>query len=307
MSDLATATREELLERSKKCHVENAHKLSNSQLQKEIYTNEAVLKKSREERKIYEDMDQKEFEDLLIKHEIEYSEDDLEKRDFAIIKLRSAINMKEMQEKFDSALDYEADEEVSEDMPLSDAKYHYEKLKSLDVPKDVKSDSYRQHQNLITGYANIIRSKFGLEPKEVNYTDNDLESLLLLDDMEVGENSREFLEGIKNPARKADYEMRMKELSNLYFLEKRQEKEEKEKIYKLTIEGQKLSKVPKKLINTHAGIEVNPSYTEWRENLLLFRSRLQNTQKGYLQSGKQVPEEVEKIINDTSSLYQKHK
>jgi hypothetical protein len=151
-----------------------------------------------------------------------------------------------------------------------------------------------------------------LEPLPLYYSNSDLEAMLSTDKENsqyiIGENCKEFLEQFTGKALylRNNYEERMQAIIDLRNLERRQEKEQKQQLYQIEMQFQKLKNVPKKIINTHSGIEVNPSYTSWLDTLKEFHAKLNNKNKGFEQSGRKAPEKFTEILNNINELLEKH-
>ena len=302
--DLKNKTRDELLELAKKVHVEKPHEMSTEKLRHEVYENTRILQNIREKNEHYRNLPAEDFKNLLDEYQIEYSESDLTDRNNIIFSLDSAIERKKMQDKFDSAFNYKVEEDT--DIDLHKAAYNLKKLKSIPNTEDVNSDAFRQEENLKIGYENVIRKKFGLKEKELNHTDADLEIILMLDNMEIGETCHEFLETIESKNLQEKYKYRFEDLIRDYNWKVAGEQRAKEEEYTITMEFQQFKNVPKKLVYVNGVPEVNPSYLLFQEAVKKLYRKLTNKIKGYGAGSQKVPQYLSEIYGEVEKLHKKH-
>ena len=308
--DLGTATREQLIEIAKKVYVEEPNKLGTEDLRKAVYENKKHLENIQlQKEKYYKDTNREDLKEMLNQYNIEFTEENLNNQDYSIImELQTKLSLEEMIKKSESAMEFQVEENQDVDMSLSDAKYYLEKLNKTPAPKDVQSDEFRQHNNIRTGYKNVIRQKFGLPIKPITYTNSDLESLLLLDNMTLGENVQEFLKSVESPSSKEKYKRRMEEICNLHNTLERQKRDEEKYLYEITMEFERIKNVPKKtIIDTAGKLQVNESYENWIEELKKFHRKLSFKEKGLIGEGQgKVPEKFKEILSNINELYKKH-
>ena len=314
MDELATMNREQLLEEAKKYHVENAGEKSPEQLRKGIFENKQVLAKIKERNEHYRNLPEADFKNLLEQHNIEHVEEDIQDRsNVLIIELDGAIERKKMQDKISSLSFPQNKEEIkTSNVSPSDSGFYLDTMQKN--PYEVGTDEYRDHENTRISHINNIRVENNLQPLPLYKSDEDLRRLLLCDrnldtnKLEIGPNCQEYLLTFtqKEGFLRDNYRKRMEDILLFHNAQVDRENRAKAEQYQIEIEFQQFKHVPKKIINTSKGVEVNPSYLNFQEAVKKLYRKLTNKQKGYEAGSKPVPEYLKTIFGEVQKLYDKH-
>lgn len=316
MSDLASLDRPALMQRAEKVkHLidEDINKMPPEKLREEIYSAEQFKEKQRKRDEHYKSMSTDEYKALLEKYNIEFEDSDLEpkNRTWRNSFIEAGQRMEEENDKISIKSYPRTTEEIKEiaDCSPQDSKYHLEKLGGN--PYEVRTDKYRDHENIRISHQNNIRvNLMNLQPLPLYFSDSDLETMLSIDNYEIGESCKEFLSQFdkKHMHLKEDYKQRMNDIIALRNLEKKQEQEEKQYLYKIEMEFQRLSKVPQEIVfDVNGAPKVSEHYEKWLEDIKKSHAELSRKQKAYdSMTTKKAPEKFIEILDKTNELVKKH-
>jgi len=245
----------------------------------------------------YQSLSKKEYNRLLREYDLE---DDSEDRSGWYSVYMSVEGQKFRTKMQDSITNYVPTDQI--EMDVSEARYRLEKLK---LSPDTKDLSNFEHQNLIINLENIIKSAFGIAAKALIMTDNDLETILSLDNFTIDKNCQAFLDAQK-PALKVSYSERMKDILALRSANIESQKREKEKLRKVNSKYESLATAPTKIIRRSDGrIEVNKDYVDWCDGIKAFQNDLMFLSKSYTDRKVEVP--FQEIVDNINNKISQHK
>jgi len=259
--------------------------------QKEVY-DKYILSKEK-----YLSLSKKEYNRLLKEYDLEDNSDD--RKNWHVV-LSAVENQKFKDRMSDSVTNYAATDQI--EMDVSDARFKLEKLKLSPATKDINDF---EHQNLIINLENVIKLAYGIPEQSLVLTDNDLETILVLDSYEMGKSVNAFLESQK-PALKNSYKDRMKDILMLRNQTIEAKKRIKEKLKNINQTFDRFKTSPTKIIRRSDGrIEVNKDYVDFCEGIKKFQNELVFLSKSY--TGRKVEVPFQDIIDNINAKILQHK
>jgi len=271
-------------------------KLAPEKMEKEIVAQKKIYEKFQDDKKHYmEVISLDQYKRLCKEYAINYDPDRSQWFDVC-----SAVEMQKFRNKMsDSKTNLETDPgEI--DMDVSEARYRLEKLKA----EDPQLEDF-ETQNTIISLENVIKRAYGLAEKPLILTDNDLETLLTLDNWELGKNVDEFLDTVQKPALKDSYKTRFQDLISLRNLNFESERREKERLHHITEEYQRLRDIPEKTINQDGKLFINEEFNSWVQEIQEFFTDLKFKIKSYTSRQAEVPDMLLEIKDDIETIMDK--
>jgi len=264
---------------------------SPDQIQELIREQKRLYDDLQETKKSYMDMDIDEFTKLCKKHDIEPLKENWHELD-------TKITFERLQNEMNSMADMINTKEEYQEKDMAKSVYYLEKTQGEISPDDIESI------NTKTAHENVVRSKFGLDPKPLKLLDDDLRALLLISGWTMDGPVVEFLNN-QTPAEKDRYRERFQLLIDLRNQEINSQLRRKEKIQDIQKHFEKFKSCPTKTIKRSGSKvpEINPDYIDWLGLLKSFARDLEFRIKSF---GQDVPENINEIKDKTDRLVKQH-